>query len=61
MKIFDLELLKKGYYEGYDESVNPNIANDFSSAAFRFGHSLVQPSFVRFNRVHQSLADSKFP
>lgn len=60
MKIFDLELLKKDYYQGYDPTVNPNIANDFAGAAFRFGHSLVQPSFIRFNRVHQSLADSKY-
>ncbi|XP_033303299.1 uncharacterized protein LOC117207322 [Bombus bifarius] len=55
MKIFDLELLKKGYYEGYDPTVKPTVANAFSTAAYRFGHSLVQQSFVRFNSDHQPI------
>ncbi|CAK9817115.1 Chorion peroxidase [Anthophora quadrimaculata] len=55
MKIFDLELMRKGYYEGYDPTVNPTIANAFSTAAYRFGHSLVQHSFVRFDRHHQPI------
>ncbi|KAI4487501.1 hypothetical protein M0804_005650 [Polistes exclamans] len=55
MKVFDLEVLTKGYYDGYDPSVNPTIANSFSTAAYRFGHSLVQHSFLRFDRNHRRL------
>ncbi|XP_011503270.1 PREDICTED: uncharacterized protein LOC105366506 [Ceratosolen solmsi marchali] len=58
MKIFDIEPLRKGYYRGYDQLVNPNIANAFSSAAYRFGHSLVQRSFIRFDRHHRPILNN---
>lgn len=58
MKVFDLEVLTKGYYNGYDSSVNPTIANSFSTAAYRFGHSLVQHSFIRFDGNHRPFFNS---
>ncbi|KAL9898920.1 uncharacterized protein ACN427_006840 isoform 1-T3 [Glossina fuscipes fuscipes] len=52
LKLFDLELLQSGYYQGYDPDINPTVANEFSAAAFRFGHSLVQNSYIRCDRFH---------
>lgn len=46
-RLFDLELLSTGYYEGYDSKINPTIANSFAAAAYRFGHSLIPSTILR--------------
>ncbi|GAB6023030.1 hypothetical protein CHUAL_007124 [Chamberlinius hualienensis] len=42
MKRFDLELQKDGFFNKYDATLDPTIFNEFATAAYRFGHSLVQ-------------------
>ncbi|XP_031765233.2 chorion peroxidase-like [Galleria mellonella] len=55
MRLFELELLKKGYYKDYNPKTNASPASSFASAAFRFGHSLVQSSMVRYDRFHRPM------
>lgn len=50
MKKFGLGLQQNGYYDGYDASVDARIPNEFSAAAFRFGHSLVHERFARIDQ-----------
>ncbi|KAF7286457.1 hypothetical protein GWI33_005099 [Rhynchophorus ferrugineus] len=58
MDLFELKLLKNGYYDKYNGRVNPTVSNSFSTAAFRFGHSLVQNSFIRTDSHHNPLIDN---
>lgn len=58
MELFELNLSPKGYYTGYDSRINPSVANSFSTAAFRFGHSMVQNSYVRTDSKHRPIFNS---
>ncbi|MEZ6137856.1 MAG: peroxidase family protein [Pirellulaceae bacterium] len=44
-------------YRGYDTSVNPSIANEFSTAAFRFGHSTLNDEIEFFDNEGRSTRD----
>ncbi|XP_045771680.1 chorion peroxidase-like [Maniola jurtina] len=58
MRLFELDLQQKGFYRGYSPKINASPASAFGSAAFRFGHSLVQPSLMRFDRFHRPIANN---
>lgn len=55
-------------YTGYDPTVNPSIATEFSTAAFRVGHTMLNESLLRFDAAtgaplaqgHLALADAFF-
>lgn len=42
-----------GPYSGYDPSVNPSVANVFSTAALRFGHGTISSTVSRLNESFQ--------
>lgn len=49
MRRFSLAINPNGYSNDYDEEINPSMTNEFTGAAFRFGHSTVQGQlFVEF-------------
>ncbi len=44
-------------YQGYDSSVDPTIANEFSTAAFRFGHSTLNDDVGFFDNDGLAVQD----
>ena len=54
---FDLLPLDNNtYYTGYDQNVNPSMANEFTTAAFRFGHSMIRNQYSRADQSNKKFA-----
>ena len=48
-------------YEGYDDTVDPRIPNSFATAAYRYGHSQIQPFFERLDENYLSIPAGPLP
>jgi len=48
-------------YTGYNENVDPSIANVFGAAAWRFGHSLLSETVLRLDANNQSIGNVSLP
>ncbi len=48
-------------WSGYRSDVNPGIANEFSTAAFRFGHSTLNAEVMRIGENGQPIAAGNLP
>ena len=44
-------------YQGYDPEINPGIANEFATAAFRFGHTMLSGQLLRLSPDGQPIAN----
>ena len=48
-------------YQGYDPSIDAGIANEFSTAAYRFGHSMLSPELLRLDNDGTVAAEGHLP
>merc|ERR1712038_2142672 len=56
---FGLRPLSKGYSNQYLDSFDPRVTNEFATAAFRFGHSLIPTEFNQKIRNSPNQRSSK--
>ncbi len=50
-----------GKYDGYNKNLDASILNAFATAAFRFGHSTIQPLIKRLDSTFQPIEQGNIP
>ncbi|XP_055490066.1 peroxidasin homolog isoform X2 [Leucoraja erinacea] len=57
----DVGMKRMGRYTNYNPNVNGGILNAFATAAFRFGHTLINPILHRLNTSFQPIPEGHLP
>lgn len=53
ISLYGLKLLPQGYHKDYSPTCNPSVLNEFATAAYRIGHSLLRPHIPRMDPNYQ--------
>jgi peroxidase len=48
-------------YTGYDPGTNPGVSNEFSTAAFRVGHTFLSPVLLRLQKNSSEIPEGHLP